>query len=69
MRIRSILGRSADEDILSQVTRLKELSDASQAYVTYDLKSLLNDPDRFYESTQSHTEPVWNSSIPPPPVN
>ena len=69
MRIRSILAESANEDILSQVNRLKELSDTSQAYVTYDLKSLLNEPERFYEATQSHIEPVWNSSIPPPPVN
>jgi quinol monooxygenase YgiN len=70
MKIRSRLAENnSREDVLSQVQRLKELSEKNRDYLTYDLHRLLTDPDRFYQSTRSPDEPVWNSNIPPPPVN
>ncbi len=69
MKIRSVLAQNKNEDILSQVNQLKELSDRNKIYLTYNLELLLKDPDKFVESTQPQDEPIWNSSIPPPPVN
>ena len=69
MRIRSILAQNNEHDILTQVNRLQELSDTHKAYLTYHLDALLNDPEKFVQSTQPQNEPIWNSSIPPPPVN
>jgi hypothetical protein len=69
MKIRSILAQNTNQQILSQVNQLKELSDTNKAYLTYNLEMLLSDPERLYESTQPQNEPIWNSSIPPPPVN
>jgi hypothetical protein len=69
MKIRSILARNKNEHILSQINQLKELSDRNKAYLTYNLEVLINDPDKFVDSIQPQNEPIWNSSIPPPPVN
>jgi hypothetical protein len=69
MKIRSILAQNDNQHVLAQVNQLNEISDTNKAYLTYNLESLLNDPDKFVESTQPQNEPVWNSSIPPPPVN
>jgi len=69
MKIRSVLAQNKDQDILSQINQLKELSETNKTYLTYNLESLFNDPDKFVESTQPQNEPIWNSSIPPPPVN
>lgn len=69
MKIRSRLAENSREDLLTQVQQLKELSEKNHNYLTYDLNRLLTDPDRFYQSTRETDEPVWNSSIPPPPVN
>lgn len=69
MKIRSILAQNKNEHILSQINQLKELSETNKAYLTYNLEQLLNDPEKFVESTQPQNEPLWNSSIPPPPVN
>ncbi|CAF4091003.1 unnamed protein product [Adineta steineri] len=68
MKIRSILAQNTDKHILSQVNQLSELSDRNKGYLTYNLDILLNDPEKFVDSTQPHNEPVWNSSIPPPPA-
>ncbi|CAF3453637.1 unnamed protein product [Rotaria sp. Silwood1] len=69
MKIRSRLAETNNPYILSQVNQLKELSDTNKIYLTYNLELLLNDPEKFFESTQPQNEPIWNSSIPPPPVN
>ncbi len=69
MKIRSVLAQNKNQHILSQVNQLKELSETNRAYLTYNLEVLLHDPDKFVESTQPQNEPIWNSSIPPPPVN
>lgn len=69
MKIRSILAQNKNEHLLSQINQLKELSDRNKTYLTYNLEQLIHDPDKFVESTQPQNEPIWNSSIPPPPVN
>jgi hypothetical protein len=69
MKIRSSLAQNTNQPILSQINQLKELSDRNKAYLTYNLDILLSDPERFFDSAQPQNEPVWNSSIPPPPVN
>jgi hypothetical protein len=69
MKIRSILGQNKNQHILSQVNQLNELSETNKVYLTYNLELLINDPEKFVESTQPQNEPIWNSSIPPPPVN
>ncbi|CAF1358104.1 unnamed protein product [Adineta steineri] len=68
IKIRSILAQNTTKHILSQVNQLSELSDRNKGYLTYNLDILLNDPEKFVDSTQPHNEPVWNSSIPPPPA-
>ncbi|CAF1589478.1 unnamed protein product [Rotaria magnacalcarata] len=68
MKIRSILAQNKHQHIIAQVHQLKELSEMSKTYLTYNIELLLNDPEKFVESTQSQNEPIWNSSIPPPPV-
>jgi hypothetical protein len=69
MKIRSVFEANQCGDILERVHRLKELSTKNQNYLTYNLNVLLADPERFYESTRTKNEPIWNSCIPPPPVN
>ncbi|CAF1046557.1 unnamed protein product [Rotaria sordida] len=69
MKIRSHLAKNTNSYILTQVNQLKELSDTNKTYLTYNLELLLNDPEKFFDSTQPQNEPIWNSSIPPPPVN
>ncbi len=68
MKIRSILAQNSDQHLLSQINQLQELSESNRTYLTYNLEGLLNDPDKYVESNQPQNEPVWNSSIPPPPV-
>ncbi|CAF1092532.1 unnamed protein product [Adineta ricciae] len=69
MKIRSVLARDSTQPILSQINQLKDLSERNKAYLTYNLDVLLTEPDKYVESTHAHNEPIWNSSIPPPPVN
>ena len=69
MKIRSVLAQDSTQPILSQINQLKDLSERNKAYLTYNLDVLLIEPDRYVESTQAQNEPVWNSSIPPPPIN
>lgn len=69
MKIRSVLAQNNNQPILAQVNQLKELSETNKAYLTYNLDLLLNDPEKFVDVTQPQNEPLWNSSIPPPPVN
>ena len=69
MKIRSLLAKHHNQPILEQINLLEELSDTNRAYLTYNLTLLISDPEKFVESTQLQNEPVWNSSIPAPPVN
>ncbi len=69
MKIRSILAQNKDQHLLLQINQLQELSERNRAYLTYNLEGLLNDPEKFVESNQPQNEPIWNSSIPPPPVS
>jgi hypothetical protein len=68
MKIRSILGQNRDQHLLFQINQLQELSETNRNYLTYNLEVLLNNPDKYVESNQPQDEPVWNSNIPPPPV-
>lgn len=68
MKIRSILGRNRTEDFLAQIRQLNDLSERNRAYLTYNLEGLLADPERFVNAHQPHNEPIWNSTIPPPPM-
>jgi hypothetical protein len=69
MKIRSILAQNKHQHLLTQINQLNQISDTNKNYLTYNLELLLNDPEKFVEATQPQNEPVWNSSIPPPPVN
>ena len=69
MKIRSLLAEHNNQHILAQVNQLEGLSDTIRAYLTYNLALLLSDPEKFIELTQLENEPVWNSSIPAPPIN
>lgn len=69
MKVRSILAQNNDQHILAQVHRLTELSEIHKSYLTYNLELLISDPEKFVELTQQQNEPIWNSNIPPPPVN
>ena len=69
MKIRSMLGRNRTEHLLAQIRQLDDLSERNRAYLTYNLEGLLADPERFVNANQPHNEPIWNSSIPPPPTN
>lgn len=69
MKIRSILAENTDRHLLAQMEQLKDLSERNKAYLTYNLEVLMNDTNKFVDSTHPQNEPIWNSSIPPPPIN
>ena len=68
MKIRSILAQNRREHLLAQIHQLTDLSERNRVYLTYNLQGLLADPERFVDSHQPHNDPIWNSSIPPPPT-